>query len=173
MDFAAFARRWNEILLGAFQANPRRGVIQIDWPGRSEPLSIREIPMQDARALLDHALRKADRRAMEHENEVNFRGGLGEWQRQTSLLSQSRAVAKPVPGPAPGYWKSAYERGAQKTSREFGQAPLEAIPNATDHNKGPLIFKADATEGGQAKRDNCLAILHVLDARGHNSTKAT
>ena len=145
MNFAAFARRWNEILLGAFQANPRRDIVQIDWPGKSQPLSIREIPMQDAGTLLDHALRKADRRAMEHEIEVNFRGGLGEWQRQTTLLSQSRAVAKPVPGPAPDYWKSAYERGAQKTSREFGQAPPEAIPNVTDHNKGPFIFKADAS----------------------------
>ena len=29
------------------------------------------------------------------------------------------------------------------------------------------------TEGGQAKSKNCLAILYILDARGHDSTKAT
>ena len=34
-------------------------------------------------------------------------------------------------------------------------------------------FQLHTTEGGQAKRDNCLSILHILDARGHNSTKAT
>ena len=34
-------------------------------------------------------------------------------------------------------------------------------------------FQLHTTEGGQAKRDNFLAILHILDARGHNSTKAT
>ena len=34
-------------------------------------------------------------------------------------------------------------------------------------------FQLHTTEGGQAKRDNFSAILHILDARGHNSTKAT
>ena len=34
-------------------------------------------------------------------------------------------------------------------------------------------FQLHTTEGGQAKNDNFLAILHILDARGHNSTKAT
>ena len=150
MNFAAFARRWNEILLAAFLAKPRKHEIQIDRPGYIQLLNIREIPMQDAGTLLNHALHKADRRAMEHEIEGNFQGGLGEWQRQTKLLSQSRAVAQPIPGPAPDYWKLADDRGAQKASRVFGQAPPEAIPNVTDHNTGIFTFKAGVPDTSSA-----------------------
>ena len=46
-------------------------------------------------------------------------------------------------------------------------------PGRDFHKHFSLAPARSDTEGGQAKNIDFLAILHIFDARGHNSTKAT
>ena len=62
-------------------------------------------------------------------------------------------------------------RPARKNRFAYAESPAKQrrdrdLPD-TAHNPNEL------QRGGKPKRDNFLAILHILDARGHNSTKAT
>ena len=135
---------WNGKLIEAFLARPRSDVLKIGPPGAQITLNLRTIPMQDAGTLLEHALRKADYRAMQHAVDDNFRGGWAEWRTQSKQLKSLQEVSRGEPGRAPDYWAAAFEGHAPPPARQFGVAPPQAIPNVTGHKTLSLSMSSGA-----------------------------
>ena len=69
---------------------------------------------------------------------------------------------------------SSCRSGPGASGRRFRSPGRGCARKTTGRHVWPCFgFQLHTTEGGQANCDIFLAILHILDARGHNSTKAT
>lgn len=127
MDLAGLANKWNEKVIDAWQR--KLTVIKIDRPGGADyaELPVSDIPLQDAITLHDHALRKADKCAMQNQVDAAYPGGLRAWNELSSLLSRRRLAS----APAAMVEFDPRLRGDSTTpvgTRPPGQAPPPPIP---------------------------------------------